>query len=185
MKQPSRQACRGFTRTELLVVIVAIGVLAGLIDWPRPWEIRESARRIQCLNNLKQIGEGLQMYYEDNSAAPPSFASTNFWPYIGSTSKPLRCPSDSSKPWTTNMTQFVSNLGLYCSYWYLPSKIPETNWPTPVAWDRGVCEPSGPWPVKSPHKGDGANVLWSDGHVDWNRKFPTNHINTVGIVRFE
>jgi hypothetical protein len=137
------------------------------------------------MNNLKQIGIALALYYDDHHQPPPSIASTNFGPYIGNSWKIFWCPSDSSKRGAMDATQFVSNPGLYCSYWYLLSKIPETNALTPVAWDRGVCEPGDSWPVKSPHKGEGGNILWSDGQVSWYPKFPTNRINTAGVIRFE
>ena len=60
-----------FTLIELLVVIAIIAVLAGLL-MPVLGRAKESARGAACLNNLRQIGVGLQLYVQDNNNHMPS-----------------------------------------------------------------------------------------------------------------
>jgi prepilin-type N-terminal cleavage/methylation domain-containing protein/prepilin-type processing-associated H-X9-DG protein len=55
----------GFTLAELLVVIGIVGLLMSLLI-PAIDKARQKARGIQCLNNLRQLGLGWQMYADDN-----------------------------------------------------------------------------------------------------------------------
>jgi prepilin-type N-terminal cleavage/methylation domain-containing protein len=87
----------GFTLIELLVVIAIIAILAAML-LPALSRAKETARRISCTNELKQLSTAGMMYTDDNQGACPPRSSVERWPEaLRSNYKDmhlLRCPTD-------------------------------------------------------------------------------------------
>src|SRR6185437_5261431 len=103
---------RGFTLVELLVVITIIGVLVG-ITVPAVQSARESARKMQCANNLKQIGLGLHTFHDVRRCFPAAYESAP-----GGVMGPAASTGDAGPGWTflVHILPQVEQSGLYKSF---------------------------------------------------------------------
>ena len=112
MQVSKRQTNRaGFTLIELLVVIAIIAVLIALL-LPAVQQARESARRTQCNNNMKQLGLAAQNCHDTYGVFPPAGASNNTWNGRVAQAGPYRNLAGS---FFFHMLPFIDQSSLYTS----------------------------------------------------------------------
>jgi prepilin-type N-terminal cleavage/methylation domain-containing protein len=138
---------RAFTLVEMLVVISVIGILSALL-LPALSASKATAKRMTCLNNLKQINYAVRMYYDDsNDASPPGYGPRgsplvgykgrvkNYLGLNGRSSpqdKIFACPADMFHYYyPSNRGCTLTNAPLhdderydYSSYWYNGMNLP-------------------------------------------------------------
>jgi len=148
---PTVEGSRLIAQFDQKTILEMLGSLAPMLG-----EARQSARKVACMNNLKQIGLALMMYANDNKdQLPPESGAAGLRliiPYLGAATQVLVCPAAAQTPAVAGAELTEANV----SYAYLGGlSLKELKDPgtVPLAFDK-------------PGNHDGfAQVVFADGHV--------------------
>ena len=100
----------GFTLVELLVVIAIIATLIGLL-LPAVQSARASARRMQCMNNLRTLGQGLMAYENARKSFPPGATSNGRT--VRDSSGNAQTLADGAYSWGAIILPYIEESSLY------------------------------------------------------------------------
>ena len=190
---------RGFTLIELLVVIAIIAILAAIL-FPVFARAREKARQTSCLSNVKQIGLGFTMYFQDyDETVPGARLNIDGWtgmvtPYVKN-EQIFTCPSWNGTGAWINRGTLCGGCGTWTRvYWggYTYSNMRNAggciNWNSQeklAAYDKpaehallydGTCPHGTPTTAGQPaheavdRHNEGYNVAFLDGHAKFRKE---------------
>ncbi len=189
MSTRKKQLVRGFTLTEMLVVMGIIAVLVAVL-FPIVVAARESGNRTVCSANLRSLGQSMTMYAQANRNCLPNdpkndgkwydfdrgnIVLVNLNDRYIRTPKVFFCPSDPNPPpklitvgELDQPNSARTSYDFYSLYWPLTIApiITRMHSQAPLAWDidGGVVFGSSPY---RNHKARAGNVVYADTHVEW------------------
>jgi prepilin-type N-terminal cleavage/methylation domain-containing protein/prepilin-type processing-associated H-X9-DG protein len=158
-----RSVDRGFTLVELLVVIAIIGMLLALL-LPAVQAARNSARRSECTNNLKQIGMGLQNFESVYGKLPSGGEGTDY-----GTSPPSTLFDSKEISTFTAILPFIEQKDIYdqfdLKYSYRDNRAPQNQAAAKYEIKTYVC-PANPYPERKDPFGYGQLDYFATVYTD-------------------
>jgi prepilin-type N-terminal cleavage/methylation domain-containing protein/prepilin-type processing-associated H-X9-DG protein len=169
----------GFTLVELLVVIVIIGILAGML-LPSITGVKERTNRLSCASHLREIHKMAIAYAKDNDDVMPfydepkanapmlldeqvnTFCRKNYTRNL----KVFKCPSRSSATSLSKDYQYEYN-PYFTSRRALRIAQVKSPGSLRLGWDSDKEKQAGFYDPQDNHSEAGGNVVYVDGHVQW------------------
>lgn len=151
--RPPRSIRRAFTLVELLVVIAIIGVLVALL-LPAVQAAREAARRMNCQNNVKQIGLALHNHHDVYNTFP-----------AGGITNGTCCGTESAATWTIFILPYLEQSNLYERYDFSRTNENAANAFVRTQYVKTYSCPTDPMikQLLAPASGPGANLNYMTG----------------------
>lgn len=139
----TRSSARGFTLIELLVVIAIIAILMALL-LPAVQAAREAARRIQCQNNLHQMGIALHGYHDSLRSFPAAYIWPNRTLWSGlileqMEQSPLYDTLEFGRPWDVDNSPNELACATYLTVYRCPSSATPEHMDLQGITDRVPC----------------------------------------------
>jgi len=134
----------GYVGTVIfLMIIVAVAL-------PSFCNVRDKARQIKCMANLKMIGSAAELHAVDNQDEFPSHLQSIAGPEYGIDPEVFVCPATGHKPGE------MAQVDAWSDYVLVPGRKRDDPTDTVLAFSKAECYP-----------GEGGNVLFVGGHVEW------------------
>jgi prepilin-type N-terminal cleavage/methylation domain-containing protein/prepilin-type processing-associated H-X9-DG protein len=186
-RRPANNCSGGFTLVELLVVIAVIAILAALL-LPALAAAKAKAHQVACLNNMKQLSIGLNLYIHDHEDTfppiqerlPDGFTETSWRPYlfeyVGRVPHVYDCAAEKKEVYANGNRSLVgqfrlgeiaipSGIGAVNVHWQRNGAQPPFGRPAGDGYETNICK----WNMVENYS---VLIVFGDGHSDIDGTWP-------------